>query len=63
MLEGGAWGAIGALSGPTLEQFGDAAQVLGGREHFQKFAVKSMPANALYATALKAEPTDPKFAD
>ena len=60
---GGAFGGFGALSGPTLEQFGDAAQVMGGREHFNQFVTKSLPANALYASALKVEPGDPKFAD
>ena len=54
---------LGMLAGPTLGQFGEAAQVLGGREQFKGFAVKSLPANALYATALKADASDPKFAD
>jgi hypothetical protein len=54
---------IGALAGPTIEQFGEAAQVLGGREQFHNFAIKSLPANALYASALHGEAADPKFAD
>jgi hypothetical protein len=36
---------------------------MGGRESFNSFALKSMPANALYASALHGEATDPKFAD
>jgi len=54
---------IGALAGPTIEQFAEAAKVLGGREAFGQFALKSMPANALYAGALGGESTDPKFVD
>ena len=51
--EGGT--GIGALSGPTIEQVTDAVRVLGGRGEFGPFAVKSMPANALYASALKSD--------
>ena len=54
---------IGALSGPTLEQFGDAVRTIGGREQFRNFAIHSMPANALYANALKAEGVEAKMAD
>lgn len=54
---------LGALTGPTIEQLTDAVQVLSGREEFKAFAVKSLPANALYASALKSDPTDPMFAD
>jgi hypothetical protein len=54
---------LGALMGPTAEQLTEGLQVLGGREQFKTLAVKSLPANALYATALKAEASDPKFAD
>lgn len=54
---------IGALVGPTLEQLTDAVRVMGGREQFGHFALKSMPANALYAKALGGEATDPKFVD
>ncbi len=53
----------GSLAGPAVEQLADAAEVLGGREQFKRFAVKSMPANALYAAALKTPATDPNFAD
>lgn len=54
---------VGALAGPTVEQLADSMRVLGGRGQFGKFAIKSLPANALYASALNAESTDPKFAD
>ena len=54
---------IGALSGPTIEQLTDAIRVLGGNAQFDRFAIKSMPANALYAHALGGEATDPKFVD
>ena len=54
---------VGALAGPTIEQFGDAAAVLGGREQFKPFALKSMPANALYASLAGGQATDPNFAD
>ena len=54
---------IGALVGPSVEQMTDAVRTLGGREQFKTFALKSMPANALYAAALKGEATDPKFVD
>ena len=56
-------GCTAQCSGPTIEQFAGAAQVLGGRETFGAFALKSMPANALYAGALGGEATDPKFVD
>ncbi|HOB65284.1 hypothetical protein [Ottowia sp.] len=39
---------VGALAGPTVEQLVQGAQVLGGRREFESFALKSMPANALY---------------
>jgi hypothetical protein len=54
---------VGALVGPTIEQLAEAARVMGGREAFGQFALKSMPANALYAGALGGEATDPKFVD
>lgn len=59
--EGGS--GIGALAGPTVEQLTDAARVIGGRAEFGSFALKSMPANALYAHSLGGQATDPKFAD
>lgn len=54
---------VGALAGPTIEQLTDAVRVMGGRESAGHFALKSMPANALYAGALGGPATDPKFAD
>lgn len=39
---------IGALTGPTLEQLGDAASTIGGTQQFKTFALNSMPANQLY---------------
>lgn len=54
---------VGALSGPTVEQLTDAVRVMGGREHFKPFAVKSMPANALYGSAFEASAPDPKFVE
>lgn len=53
----------GSLAGPTLEQLTDAVSTLGGHEQFKHFAIKSLPANALYATALGGKATDPAFAD
>ncbi|HOY80093.1 MAG TPA: hypothetical protein PLN33_19935 [Hyphomonadaceae bacterium] len=54
---------VGALAGPTVEQFAEAARMLGGRESFGQFVLKSMPANALYSGAVDVEPADPKFVD
>lgn len=55
---------IGALTGPTIEQLTDGLRVLGGRGQFNNFALKSMPANALYAAAMHGDSgPDPKFAD
>lgn len=42
---------IGALVGPTVEQFGDAVQLLGGRKQFGPFVLDALPANALYSEA------------
>lgn len=39
---------LAPLLGPTLEQFTQAVQVVGGRRSFDSFAVDSMPANALF---------------
>jgi hypothetical protein len=38
---------VGALAGPTLEQLGDAASVIGGHKQFAPFALNAMPANSL----------------
>jgi hypothetical protein len=43
----------GQLAGPTLEQLADGVQAIGGREQFAPFALKSLPANALYSEAVK----------
>lgn len=42
---------IGALSGPTIEQLGEAAQTIAGPEQFKTFALNAMPANALFSAA------------
>lgn len=62
-VERGGYG-VGALVGPTIEQLGDAIKVMGGREQFKHFALHSMPANALYASAVAGggQP-DPTFAE
>ena len=39
---------IGALGGPTVDQFSDALSVIGGRKSFESFALRSLPANSLY---------------
>jgi hypothetical protein len=52
---------VGALTGPTIEQMGDALQVLGGREQFGRQLIRALPANALYSSALKGEPDAPKI--
>ncbi len=49
---------VGALAGPTLEQLGDAVQVLGGNKQFESFALRAMPANALYSGYLNEERAD-----
>lgn len=49
---------VGALAGPTLEQLGDAMQVLGGNKQFESFALRAMPANALYSGYLNEERAD-----
>lgn len=57
---------IGALAGPTIDQLTDGVRALGGREQFGAFALKSLPANALYASALKSGGTgaaDPNFSE
>ena len=40
---------IGALAGPTIEQFGDALNTIGGKKHFGSTMVHALPANALYS--------------
>ncbi len=46
-----------SLAGPTLEQLTDAVSVLGGRDQFNHFAIRSMPANAVYASAFDGAST------
>jgi hypothetical protein len=51
-----ATGNVGQLAGPTLDQLGDAAAAIGGFKQFDNVALRSLPANALYAGMLGAEP-------
>jgi hypothetical protein len=44
---------VGALEGPTLQQFTEALSVLGGSEQFKTLAIKSLPANTLYGASLR----------
>ena len=53
----------GALLGPTIEQFGDAVQMLGGHKQFGPMLLRSLPANQLYAHAFGTESPDPIFAE
>jgi hypothetical protein len=39
---------FGALTGPTIDQITDGAQVVGGQKRFEPWALDSLPANALY---------------
>lgn len=59
--QGGA--GIGAVMGPTYEQFVESIKTLEGNEMFSTFATHSMPANALYSHAFHASATDPNFAE
>lgn len=54
---------IGALVGPTLEQLGEAVQVLGGRRQFGSFTLDALPANALYSSLADAEAPTPIYAE
>ena len=38
---------VGALAGPTIEQFGDIVNTLGGRKQFGNTVIDAMPANTL----------------
>jgi len=51
---------VGALAGPSIEQLVDALQVLGGARQFESFAMKSLPANALYAELVSGESDAPR---
>lgn len=56
---------IGSLAGPTVEQLGDAASVVGGRGRFAQFSLDAMPANTLYSSAFKGSTpkADPVFTE
>jgi len=54
---------IGALSGPTAEQFGDTVSALGGHKQFGSVVLHSMPANALYAHQFGDAQADPMQAE
>jgi hypothetical protein len=56
-------GNFGSLAGPTLGQFAEGFEVLDGVKQFKPFAIHSLPANQLYAGALRAGVEDPKFAE
>ena len=63
-VDAGEHGPLGGLAGPTIGQPWDAAKMLGGTEKPEAFALKAMPANALYSGYVKgAGEADPKFAD
>lgn len=49
---------LGHLAGPTIEQLADAVQVIAGNGRFAPFALKAMPANALYAPILREAPSE-----
>jgi len=44
---------LSSMFGPTVEQLRKAAEVIGGDAEFAPFALKSMPANALYRGAFE----------
>jgi hypothetical protein len=48
---------VGTLAGPTLEQFSDTVQLLGGHKQFGNFVLNALPANALYKDSLGAVST------
>lgn len=39
---------VGALAGPTVDQFTDAMQVAGGQRSMGEFVLRAMPANSVY---------------
>lgn len=49
---------IGALVGPTIEQFTDVVQLLGGHKQFGPMVLNALPANALYKNAFNSEAPD-----
>ena len=44
---------LGGLSGPMLEQMGEAISVAGGRREFSSFVMRALPANAVYSDWVK----------
>lgn len=55
---GGGFGVVGALSGPAIEQLGDAVSVVAGPQQFETFALNALPANALIDAAGAATASD-----
>ena len=49
---------VGALTGPTIEQLGDAASVVAGPQQFKTFAMNALPANQLFDAATEATSTN-----
>lgn len=56
MQRGGS--GLGALSGPTIEQLGDAASTAFGTQQFKTFALNALPANQLLDGAAEAVSTN-----
>lgn len=56
MQRGGS--GLGALSGPTVEQLGDAASTVFGTQQFKTFALNALPANQLLDGAAEAVSTN-----
>lgn len=54
--EGGV--GVGALWGPTVEQFVDVVGLLGGHKQFGPMVLNALPANALYKNAFNQEAPD-----
>lgn len=48
----------GALTGPTIEQLGDAASTAFGTQQFKTFAMNALPANQLFDAATEATSTN-----
>lgn len=49
---------FGALSGPTVDQLGDAASVVAGPQQFKTFALNALPANQLIDAGVEAATTN-----
>lgn len=56
---------VGALSGPTIEQFGDIVSTLGGHKQFGNTVIDAMPANVFMKgwSGHGESKADPNFAD